>query len=109
MSEITKGPAMDVEVNTSATVGGIGAALLGIIGGAWRLVFGRIDKLEKRTDDSFRDVWSSMQTDREAASKFRVQIAQSVAALPTREEHDRRFERLENLIRGGAHSRRATD
>lgn len=102
---------MEFDVSPQTIFGAVGAAIGTGAGWVFKVLGGRINKVErsnavgldrvetramteiqrveKATDESFRDVWTEIAQHREAAHKFRESMSAAVAALPTRDEMER--------------------
>lgn len=55
-------------------------------------------RVEGNTDQSFRDLWSAVDAERVAASKFRTEITGVVSTLPTRQDMADQFAHLDNKL-----------
>lgn len=85
-------------------------ALLGLAQAGFLMVIGwlwsRISSAETRVDAQFRDVWSTINTERAAAAQSRERMLERLGTMPTKDD----FARLETRItealarreRGGA-------
>lgn len=96
---------MDVDNDTAKWVGGLlWTATVAGIGGLWKHLTGRIDAVERAAKKENDDLWSVINAERDSSSRFRVDITQSVAKLPTRDEFERRLgdvaRDIKDFIRG---------
>lgn len=83
---------IEMENDTARWIGGLTLGAIGAgIAGVWRHLMNRIGEVEKKGEGAVADIWNVINAERDNASKFRVDITQSVARLPTRDELDRRL------------------
>lgn len=74
-----------------------------VIGGAFWVLQKRMDRLEQFNEDKRKEIWDAVDADRKGAHAWQLEATRSFAsnaALQTlKEDMDKRFDRLEMLIR----------